>query len=155
MAEPATSTAAIAVAAIKLWSLIASVAGSAIPLLALSDKKKITLRSAAVSAAVGSSFAIFLGPWLAQKLDFTTPESLSALSWVLGGTGVYIVRAVITWLDEKGVGAIDRVVDRLIDTLPGEEEHHDIEINVDLSEKSEDATSHEAYKGKADHYKPD
>jgi hypothetical protein len=151
MAEPASSTAAVAVAAFKLWSLIASVAGSAIPLLALSDKKKISLKSAAISAAVGSSFAIFLGPWLAQKLDFTTQESLSALSWVLGGTGVYIVRAVITWLDERAVGAIDRLVDKLIDTLPGEDEHHDIEINVDLGEHEHEAGKSKLYdKMKAD-----
>lgn len=142
MSDIATSSATVTAAAdtaFKLWSLCASIAGSIIPLLALSEKKKISLRHAAMSATVGASFAIFVGPFIAQKFGFTTPEASSALSWILGGTGVYLVRAIITWLEERAVGAIDRAVSKLIDTLPGEdeEERGDTEINVNVNVKSE------------------
>lgn len=107
MAEPATTAAFLSVT--KVWSIIASVCGSIIPVMALSDKNKISLKNAIFMSATGSSFAIFVGPWIAMYFGLVSIEAVVALSWTMGLVGVYLVRAVLTWLDKKGVTAVDRL----------------------------------------------
>jgi hypothetical protein len=69
-------------------------------------------------ALTGSSFSIFVGPWVAQKMDIASIEGIVALSWIMGAGGVYLVRAVLRWLDKKGVQAIDNVVNKALGTQP-------------------------------------
>jgi hypothetical protein len=66
-------------------------------------------------ALTGSSFSVFVGPYLAQKLGLTTIEGMVALCWVMGATGVFLIRAVLKWLDQRGVTAIDKVIDKILD----------------------------------------
>lgn len=98
----------------KIWSIVSGVCGSIIPILALADKTKITITSALFMALTGSSFSIFVGPWLAEKLGISTIEGIVALSWIMGASGVYLVRAVLKWLDLRGVQAIDGVVNKTL-----------------------------------------
>ncbi|MNK27655.1 hypothetical protein D3C87_460170 [compost metagenome] len=113
MAEPATTSAAIFSVA-KAWSILAGVFGSVMPILALSDQKRITFKNALFMAIVGSSFAIFVGPWIALYFGLTSLEAVSALSWLLGATGVYIIRAVLKWLDKRGEEAVGQIVNKVI-----------------------------------------
>jgi hypothetical protein len=116
--EP-TSTSVITYFSIaKIWSITAGVCGSIIPILALADQRRITLISAFFMALTGSSFSIFVGPWVAQKMDIVSIEGIVALSWIMGAGGVYLVRAVLKWLDKRGVDAIDNVVNKALGTTP-------------------------------------
>ncbi len=65
-------------------------------------------------AITGSSFAIFVGPWFCDKIGVSSLEGLAAVSWVMGASGVYLVRAVLNWLDKRGVDAIDKFVNKAI-----------------------------------------
>lgn len=156
MPEPTSSvTLAAALTTTKLWSIIASFAGSIVPILAISDQKKITFRTAVISAIVGTSFAVFIGPIICNYFNFTTPESISAISWVLGGSGIHILRAIILWIDNKGSEAIDRLVNKGISLIPGEEEDHEkVDVTVNVNQTHEEFNlEHEEHRSKSDHYK--
>jgi hypothetical protein len=147
MAEPSTSTAlATVLSAAKLWSVIASFAGSIVPILAVSDRTKISWKNTIISAIVGTSFAVFVGPILCDYLNLKTPEAISALSWIMGGTGVHLIRAIILWIDDRGSLALDRLVNKGISWIPGENEDH-VEVTVNVNQDGEE------HKSKADHYK--
>lgn len=113
MVEP-TSSAVTFLSVAKAWMVLASVFGSLIPILALSDTKEISFKQAVFMAVVGCSFAIFVGPWFASKIGFYSLDAIVALSWVMGASGVFIVRAVLKWLDRRGVSAIDRIFDKVV-----------------------------------------
>jgi len=147
MAEPTTSTAlAAAITAAKFWSFLASFAGSIVPILAISNERKISIRNAVISAIVGTSFAVFIGPIICDYLNLKTAEAIAALSWIMGGTGVHIIRAVILWIDNRGSEALDRLVNKGISLIPGENEDR-VEVTVNLNQGSEE------HRSKADHYK--
>lgn len=112
MAEPATSLLAF-FSISKIWSIIASVCGSIIPVMALADNK-VKFKGALFMAISGSSFAIFIGPWIADYFQVRAIESIAGLCWVLGAVGVYVIRAILGWLDSRGILAIDRIFSRAI-----------------------------------------
>lgn len=114
MTEPVTASVATYFSLIKIWSIVAGVCGSIIPILALADRARITALNGFFMALTGSSFSIFMGPWLGEKLGFSSLEGVVALSWILGATGVFFVRAIIRWIEERGVDAINDVVTRAI-----------------------------------------
>lgn len=116
MPEPTSASIVTYISATKLWSIVSGVCGSFIPILALTDKTKISLKNAFFMAVTGSSFSIFVGPWVAEKINLLSLQGIIALSWVMGATGVYLVRAVFNWLDKKGVDAIDKIMNRFIGT---------------------------------------
>lgn len=115
MSDPVSTSIATYFSITKIWSITSGVCGSIIPILALADKTKIRLSNAFFMALTGSSFSIFVGPYLAQKLEFTTVEGMVALCWVMGATGVFLIRAILKWLDQRGVTTIDKVVDKILD----------------------------------------
>lgn len=117
MAEPTTSAAAL-FSITKVWSILASVCGSIIPVMALSDKNKIGIRNGLFMAATGSSFAIFVGPWVAEYFKIISVEAIAGLSWTMGALGVYLIRAVLSWIENRGVSAIDRIFTKAIGTSP-------------------------------------
>lgn len=112
MAEPVTTSAG-AFFSIKAWSILAGVCGSVVPILALSDQQKISFKNALFMAVVGSSFAIFMGPWIAIEAGIKSTQGIVALSWALGAVGVYVIRAVLKWLDKKGENAIGQLVEKV------------------------------------------
>lgn len=114
MSEPVTTSVAAYLSVAKLWSIVSGVCGSIIPLLALADKTRITVTNAFFMALTGSSFSIFVGPWLAQRLEIVSIEGIVALSWIMGAGGVYLVRAVLGWLDKKGENAVDALVNKTL-----------------------------------------
>jgi hypothetical protein len=114
MAEPTTASIATYFSITKLWSITSGVCGSIIPILALADRSKITLTTGFFMALTGSSFSIFVGPYLAQRLDITSIEGIVALSWAMGATGVYIIRAIFKWLDKRALNAIDLAVSKAL-----------------------------------------
>jgi hypothetical protein len=114
MPEPATTSVMTYISATKLWSIVAGICGSFIPILALADKTKISLRNALFMAITGSSFSIFIGPFVSQKLGLESLQGIIAISWVLGAVGVYVVRAVLNWLDKRGVDIVEGVMNRVI-----------------------------------------
>ncbi len=114
MTEPVSTSVATYFSIVKIWSIVASVCGSIIPILALADRTKITALNGFFMALTGSSFSIFVGPWLSEKLGYTSLEGVVALSWVMGATGVFVVRAFLKWLEERGLDAISSVVDRVV-----------------------------------------
>lgn len=113
MAEPVTASAGAIFSIAKAWSILAGVCGSVVPILALSDQHKTSFKNALFMAIVGSSFAIFMGPWIAENANVTSTEGVVALSWALGAVGVYVIRAVFKWLDRKGEQAVDQIVERV------------------------------------------
>lgn len=115
MSDPISSLATYFSVA-KLWTITASVCGSVIPILALADKTRIRLLNAMFMAITGASFAIFVGPYLAQKLDLTSLEGVVALSWIMGATGVFVVRVVFKWLERRGVSALDTIFNKVTGT---------------------------------------
>jgi hypothetical protein len=119
MPEPTTSVITYFSIA-KIWSIVSGVCGSVIPILALADKTKITITSALFMALTGSSFSIFVGPWLAEKLSISTIEGIVALAWIMGASGVYLVRSVLKWLETRGVQAIDGVVNKTLGINAGQ-----------------------------------
>lgn len=121
MAEPATASAAAFFSITKAWSILASVCGSIIPVMALSEKHKISLKTSLIMATTGSSFAIFVGPWIAAYFNIKSTEGLSGLSWVMGAVGVYLIRAVLKWLDTRGVFALDKLFSKVTGTGVNEE----------------------------------
>lgn len=118
MAEPASTSAAALFSIAKAWSILAGVCGSIMPILALSEKKKTSFKNAFFMAIAGSSFAIFVGPWIGLYLGLNSLEAISALSWMLGATGVYLIRAILGWLDSRGEEAIDKIVSKAIGSYP-------------------------------------
>lgn len=114
MTEPVSTTVATYFSLIKIWSIIAGVCGSIIPILALADRTRITAVNAFFMAITGSSFSIFVGPWLGEKLGFTSLEGIVALSWILGASGVFVVRAFLKWIEANGVNVITNVFNRVI-----------------------------------------
>jgi hypothetical protein len=113
MAEPASTSVVAIFSVTKAWSILASVCGSIIPVMALSDEHKIGIRNVIFMAVTGSSFAIFMGPWAAQYVGLTSIESLAGLSWTMGVIGVFLIKAVLRWLDRRGVDVIDRVFSKV------------------------------------------
>lgn len=67
-------------------------------------------------AVSGSSFAIFVGPWVATYINVTSLEGIAGFSWVMGACGVYVIRAVLGWLDKRGISAVDRIFTRVTGT---------------------------------------
>jgi hypothetical protein len=113
MAEPVTASAGAIFSIAKAWSILAGVCGSVVPILALSDQHKTSFKNALFMAIVGSSFAIFVGPWIADDAGVHSTEGIVALSWALGAVGVYVIRAVLRWLDKKGEDAVDQIVQKV------------------------------------------
>lgn len=116
MSEPVTTSVATYFSLVKIWSIVAGVCGSIIPILALADRTRITVVNAFFMALTGSSFSIFVGPWLSEKLGFTSLEGVVALSWIMGASGVFVVRAILKWLENEGTNTINTVVHRVIGT---------------------------------------
>jgi hypothetical protein len=114
MAEPVTTSAGAIFTIAKAWSILAGVSGSVVPILALSDQNKTSFKNALFMAIVGSSFAIFMGPWIADNANVHSTEGVVALSWALGAVGVYVIRAVLRWIDKRGEDAVDQIVNRVI-----------------------------------------
>lgn len=131
MAEPVTPVAATVFVVGKAWSILAGVCGSLIPILALSDKTKLSFKNACFMAVTGSSFAIFVGPWFASYTHITSVEGVIALSWTMGAIGVYLIRTVLNWLDKRGIVALDRLTNRVIDTIPTAREREGTRIEID------------------------
>jgi hypothetical protein len=113
MAEPVTASAGAIFTIAKAWSILAGVCGSVVPILALSDHHKTSFKNALFMAIVGSSFAIFMGPWIAENANVQSTEGIVALSWALGAVGVYVIRAVLKWLEKKGEDVVDQIVQRV------------------------------------------
>ena len=113
MTEPVSTTVATYFSLIEIWSIIAGVCGSIIPILALADRTRITAVNGFFMAITGSSFSIFVGPWLGEKLGFTSLEGIVALSWILGASGVFVVRAFLKWIESNGVSAINSIFNRV------------------------------------------
>lgn len=113
MAEPVSTSAGAIFTIAKAWSILAGVCGSVVPILALSDQQKTSFKNALFMAIVGSSFAIFMGPWIADNANVHSTEGIVALSWALGAVGVYVIRAILKWLDNKGEEAVDQIVQRV------------------------------------------
>ena len=118
MSEPVSTSIATYITITQLWSVLAGVCGSVIPILALADKSGITVMNGFFMALTGSSFSIFVGPWLADKLGINAIEGIIALSWVMGAGGVYLVRAVLTYLDKRGALAVEAVVNKTLGIGP-------------------------------------
>ncbi len=118
MPEPTSASIITYFSVAKIWSITSGVCGSIIPILALADQTRITVTNAFFMALTGSSFSIFVGPWLAQKLDIISIEGIVALSWIMGASGVYLVRAVLKWLDKRAVNTIDNVVNKALGVGP-------------------------------------
>lgn len=138
MAEPTTTSAAAFFSATKVWSIIASVCGSVIPVIALSDKNKVSLKNAMFMAATGSSFAIFVGPWVAMYLELQALEAIAGLSWTMGVIGVYLIRAVLQWLESRGVSAVDRLFSKVTGTESASENHTDESDRVGVERRDRD-----------------
>lgn len=113
MAEPVSTSAGAIFTIAKAWSILAGVCGSVVPILALSDQNKTSFKNALFMAIVGSSFAIFMGPWIADNANVHSTEGVVALSWALGAVGVYVIRAVLKWLDKKGENAVDQLMQKV------------------------------------------
>lgn len=116
MPEPISSTTATFFSLGKILSIVAGICGSIIPILALADRAKIRMVNAFFMAITGSSFSIFVGPWLALKLEMNSLEGIVALSWFMGASGVFLVRAIFKWLDKRGFDVIDRIANKFIGT---------------------------------------
>lgn len=130
MTEPVSTTVATYFSLIKIWSIIAGVCGSIIPILALADRTRITAVNGFFMAITGSSFSIFVGPWLGEKLGFTSLEGIVALSWILGASGVFIVRAFLKWIENNGVNAINSIFNRVAGRTDPVINHPDEPTNV-------------------------
>jgi hypothetical protein len=113
MAEPVSTSAGAIFTIAKAWSILAGVCGSVVPILALSDQQKTSFKNALFMAIVGSSFAIFMGPWIADNANVHSTEGIVALSWALGAVGVYVIRAILKWLDTKGEDVVDQLVQKV------------------------------------------
>ena len=113
MAEPVSASAGAIFTIAKAWSILAGVSGSVVPILALSDQHKTSFKNALFMAVVGSSFAIFVGPWVADYFSVRSTEGIVALSWALGAVGVYVIRAVLRWLESKGEDVVDQIVQKI------------------------------------------
>lgn len=122
MAEPASTSAAAIFSIVKAWTILAGVCGSIIPIFALNDEQKTSFKNALFMAVSGSSFAIFLGPWVADYFGIVKTESLVALSWAMGVVGVYVIRTVIRWIEKRGEAALDDMVHKFTGGSKKEEE---------------------------------
>jgi uncharacterized membrane protein YfcA len=136
MAEPATTSAAAFFSIAKAWSIIASICGSVIPVMALSEKHKVSLKNSLFMAATGSSFAIFVGPWVADYFNLKSIEAIAGLSWTMGAVGVHFIRAVLRWLDRRGVQALDRLFSKATGTEEKEEDDFDERIVIERKSHS-------------------
>lgn len=114
MTEPVSTSVATYFSLIKIWSIVAGVCGSVIPILALADRTKVTIINGFFMALTGTSFSIFVGPWLSEKLGLVSLEGVIALSWIMGASGVFVVRAFIKWLENEGPNTINTVVNRVL-----------------------------------------
>lgn len=117
MPEPASTSVVTYFSITKIWSIIAGVSGSIVPIIMLAEKHKITVTKALLKAIVGTSFSVFVGPFLAEKFGFSSIESIVALSWALGVLGVSIVRTIVVWLERRGVETVDKAINKAIDTI--------------------------------------
>jgi hypothetical protein len=133
MAEPVTTSAGAIFTVAKAWSILAGVSGSVVPILALSDQNKTSFKNALFMAIVGSSFAIFMGPWIADNANVHSTEGVVALSWALGAVGVYVIRAVLKWIDRRGEEAVDQIVQRVIG--PREDEKPVIQETIVIEDR--------------------
>lgn len=113
MAEPLSASAGAIFTIAKAWSILAGVSGSVVPILALSDQHKTSFKNALFMAIVGSSFAIFIGPWIADYANIHSTEGIVALSWALGAVGVYVIRAVLRWIERKGEDVVDQLFQKV------------------------------------------
>lgn len=129
MPEPVSASAGAIFSITKAWSIIAGVCGSVIPILALSEEHKTSFKNAVFMAVTGSSFAIFVGPWVGEYLHLTSLEAIVALSWGMGAIGVYVIRAVLRWLDKKGEMAIEKLVGK----LTGNQTSQTVDVNINVS----------------------
>jgi hypothetical protein len=136
MAEPASTSAAAIFSIVKAWAIIAGVCGSIIPIFALNDGQKTTFKNALFMAVTGSSFAIFLGPWVAEYFGIAKTESLVALSWAMGVVGVYVIRTVLKWIERRGEDAIDDIVHKFTGAGKKEESKKtETIVSIELDEK--------------------
>ena len=132
MAEPVSASATAIFSIAKAWSILAGVCGSVVPILALSDQHKTSFKNALFMALVGSSFAIFMGPWIADLSKVNSTQGIVALSWALGASGVYIIRAILKWLDRKGEEAVDQIVQKVTNgAYEGSEKGTRVEVIID------------------------
>lgn len=141
MAEPVSTSAGAIFTIAKAWSILAGVCGSVVPILALSDQNKTSFKNALFMAIVGSSFAIFMGPWIADNANVHSTEGVVALSWALGAVGVYVIRAVLKWLDNKGENAVDQLMQKVTNgAYKGEERHVQQEVIIVEDRRAESHT---------------
>lgn len=141
MAEPVSTSAGAIFTIAKAWFILAGVCGSVVPILALSDQNKTSFKNALFMAIVGSSFAIFMGPWIADSANVHSTEGVVALSWALGAVGVYVIRAVLKWLDKKGEDAVDQLMQKATNGIyKGEERHSNAEVIVIEDRRTEPHT---------------
>ena len=132
MAEPISASAGAIFSIAKAWSILAGVCGSVVPILALSDQHKTSFKNALFMALVGSSFAIFMGPWISDLAKLNSTQGIVALSWALGASGVYIIRAILKWLDRRGEEAVDQLVQRVTNgAYEGSEKGTRVEVIID------------------------
>jgi hypothetical protein len=113
MTEPVSTSVATYFSLVKIWSIVAGVCGSIIPILALADRTRISTTNGIFMALTGSSFSIFVGPWMSEKLGFTSLEGVVALSWIMGASGVFVVRAFIKWLENEGTNVVSAILNKI------------------------------------------
>jgi hypothetical protein len=143
MAEPVSTSAGAIFTIAKAWSILAGVCGSVVPILALSDQHKTSFKNALFMALVGSSFAIFMGPWIADNANVHSTEGVVALSWALGAVGVYVIRAVLRWLDKKGEEVVDQLVQKVTSGAYRGEERPARQETVVIEERRVDSRPYE------------
>lgn len=151
MTEPVSASAGAIFTITKAWSILAGVSGSVVPILALSDQNKTSFKNALFMAIVGSSFAVFIGPWIADYLNIHSTEGVVGLAWVLGAIGVYVIRAILKWLDNKGEDAVDQIAQKISGGIyKGREKHLNREVIVIEDRRS---LSHDYDNGPSEEHK--
>jgi len=133
MADPASTSVIAYFSVAKLWSITAGVCGSIIPILALADRTKITKVTGFFMALTGSSFSIFVGPWLSERMGFTSIEGIVALSWMMGAGGVYLIRAILNWLDKRAADTIDMAVSKALGLNRDKLDSKDSDTSINIS----------------------
>ena len=111
--EPASISTGAAVSIMKFWSILSAVCGSVVPIIALSNDEKVGFKKALLMAFTGSSFAIFLAPWIARGIGISGAEGFAALCWIMGATGVFITKILYKWLDNRGDELVTSIFERV------------------------------------------